>query len=304
MNKLMRKLSISILAVVFAVVAMGATTFAWFTLTNTAKVEQFEVQVTTAAGIELSMDGTSWSSVLTPSQFAAGLTSQSATEPALTAVTTIDGVDFMKLTNLSKAGEGSFAAADAGVDFFEFDIYIRTTQASQKIYLSNANTTVDSTVIPWLVDNDFTPSTGSAVPAGSSLNVYPEDAVRIAFDEASVHVFQVPTAGTNTAGQAFDWDLGALNYYGVDKGYFESAPAPTDPAGDGDDYAFIGTVNPLGTAYTTEVATTSGTATDGYYETTVTVRIWLDGWDQECYNAIFGGLIQINIGFTTDPSAA
>jgi len=304
MNKLMRKLSISILAVVFAVVAMGATTFAWFTLTNTAKVDQFTVEITTAEGIELSLDGTNWSSVITPTQFTAGLTSQSATKPALTAVTTVDGINFMRLTNLSNVGVGSFVGASAGVDYFEFDIHIRTTNPNDEIFLSEGNTSITAQdPISWLVDKAFTPSTGSAVTAGASLTVNPADAVRIAFDEVAVHVFENPTSTTNTSGQAFDWDLGALNYYGKDKGYFEGGATPTDPTGDADDYAFPSdSLKQLGTAYTTKVATTSGSATDGYYETTVTVRIWLDGWDQECYNAIFGGVLEVLIGFTTESS--
>lgn len=301
MNKLMRKLSISILAVVFAVVAMGATTFAWFTLTNTAKLDQFTVEVTTEEGVELSMDQKNWSSVITSTQFNAGLVTQDVTKPALTAVTTIDGAtNFKTLSDLTSLGGGTFAAATAGVDYFEFTIYIRTTTASQDIYLSNANTAIVGTAINWTADKGFTPSTGAAVNAGDSLTVNPEDAVRMSVEGPAIHVFELPVAGTNTGGQGFSWTKGALNYYANKKGYVD----PTDPAGDADDFATTAVLNPLGTAYTTAVAQTGSVAASGYYTTSVTVRIWLDGWDQECYNAIFGGVLNVKIGFTTDSSAA
>jgi len=302
MNKLMRKLSISILAVVFAVVAMGATTFAWFTLTNTAKLDQFTVEVTTEEGVELSMDQTNWSSVITPTQFTAGLLAQKVTKPALTAVTTIDGTDgsFKTLLDLTSAGVATFDDATAGVDYFEFTIYIRTTTQNQPIYLSNANTDIEGTAINWTADKGFTPSTGVAVNAGGSLTVNPEDAVRMAVEGTAIHVFELPGGGTNTSGQGFSWTKGALNYYASKKGYAN----PTDPDGDASDHATTATVRPLGTAYTTAVAQTGSVAASGYYTTSVTVRIWLDGWDQECYNAIFGGVLNVKIGFTTDSSAA
>jgi len=305
MNKLMRKLSISILAVVFAVIAMGATTYAWFTLTNTTTVDQFDVDVTTAEGIELSMDnGVTWSSVITNTQFNAGLTAQSKTKPALTAVASVTGdANFKVLTNLPSAGEGTFDVAAAGTHYLEFNIMVRTTTGGQPIFLSNANTAITSNPIEWLVDKTFTPVSGGEVivpGAAVTYTVNPADAVRISFDEDATHVFETAAVGTNTTGQSFDWSFGALNYYQSDKGYV----SPTNPVNNADNVGATYTLHTLGTPYLTKVATTSATATNGYYQTTITVRIWLDGWDAQCYNAIFGGQLAVKIGFTTLTSAA
>ncbi|HOD11452.1 MAG TPA: hypothetical protein PKH91_11955 [Flavobacterium sp.] len=305
MNKLMRKLSISILAVVFAVVAMGATTFAWFTLTNTAKVEQFQVSVTTEEGIELSIDGgNTWSSTITASQFAAAVTI-----PNLTAVASIDGATaFKRITDLALNGTGTFVDASANNDYLEFNIMIRTTKANQDIYLSNANTKITAdNITNWIIDTTFAPVTEGTnlTPDGSTTyTVNPADAARISFTNAAstTVVFENPAAGTNTLGQSFDWGFGALNYYLNKKGY--SLIAATDPTDDAAHFGEGYETEELETAYQTAITATASSLTLGWAEATVTVRVWLDGWDAQCYNAIFGGVLKVKIGFTTvKPSA-
>ena len=57
MKKLTRKLFISVLVAVFAFVALGTSTYAWITMSNTAEVAAFEATVDAGeAGIELSED--------------------------------------------------------------------------------------------------------------------------------------------------------------------------------------------------------------------------------------------------------
>ena len=100
MNKLMRKLSISILAVVFAVVAMGATTFAWFTITNTARINQFDVYVTAGSGFEIAVtgiDGTpsAWKSTITETEVEAAIGNV-----VLKDLTSTDGVNFYPISKI------------------------------------------------------------------------------------------------------------------------------------------------------------------------------------------------------------
>ena len=65
MNKIARKLVLSALTVVLTVVALGTTTFAWFTLTNTAVVQPFQASIVADTGIEVSLDGVDWYTTLT-----------------------------------------------------------------------------------------------------------------------------------------------------------------------------------------------------------------------------------------------
>ncbi|MGI6728746.1 MAG: hypothetical protein ACOX5P_00560 [Bacilli bacterium] len=57
MRKLTTKLLFAIISAAFALVALGTTTFAWFTISNTASVSQFSAQVTAGQGLEISLDG-------------------------------------------------------------------------------------------------------------------------------------------------------------------------------------------------------------------------------------------------------
>ena len=55
MTKLTRKLLLSVLTVVLTVVALGTTTFAWFTLTNTAQIQSFDAEIIADSGIEIAI---------------------------------------------------------------------------------------------------------------------------------------------------------------------------------------------------------------------------------------------------------
>ncbi|MFA7377032.1 MAG: hypothetical protein WCZ13_05950, partial [Acholeplasmataceae bacterium] len=56
----MKKILLSVIAVVVTVAALGTSTFAWFTLSNRASVGTFEAEVTAGEGIEISLDGVNW----------------------------------------------------------------------------------------------------------------------------------------------------------------------------------------------------------------------------------------------------
>jgi len=60
MRKLTTKLLFAIISAAFALVALGTTTFAWFTLTNEATISQFNAEITAGEGIEISIDGTNY----------------------------------------------------------------------------------------------------------------------------------------------------------------------------------------------------------------------------------------------------
>ena len=55
MKKLTQKLVLSVITMALVVVALGTSTFAWFTLQNTASLEQFSGQVTAGEGMEVSL---------------------------------------------------------------------------------------------------------------------------------------------------------------------------------------------------------------------------------------------------------
>ncbi|MDD3171369.1 MAG: hypothetical protein PHO86_03510, partial [Bacilli bacterium] len=278
--------------VVFAVIAMGATTYAWFTLTNTAKVEQFDIDVTSAEGIELSVVDGVWASTIDGSVIE-GLTGVSGTK--LTAVSTPNGYnEFTTLASLLADGTTATSDAVSGSHYVEFTINIRTRKISEAIYIDETNTTIVSPALSWQPDIAFAIDGSTSVTENSDpFNVYPDNSARMSFTgigTSTVIYEKEATTDNNTSGMSSDWSKGALNYYKAKKGY-TSTTAPTIPA-----YTTID----LGTANTAAITTTSDALNEaGWATTSVVVRIWLEGWDAECYNAIFNGQLQVKIAFTT-----
>ena len=55
MRKLTQKLVLSVVTMALVVIALGTSTFAWFTLTNKASIGAFTGQVTAGEGIEITL---------------------------------------------------------------------------------------------------------------------------------------------------------------------------------------------------------------------------------------------------------
>lgn len=53
MRKMSKKIIVSVLTLVLTVVALGTTTYAWFTVGGTVAVEEFEMKVTSGVGLEI-----------------------------------------------------------------------------------------------------------------------------------------------------------------------------------------------------------------------------------------------------------
>ena len=65
MNKLSRKLLVSLLLLIFSVFALGTATFAWFSLSDTATVSQFDANISSSEGIEVSLGDSNQNSIPT-----------------------------------------------------------------------------------------------------------------------------------------------------------------------------------------------------------------------------------------------
>lgn len=136
MTKLTRKLFISILTVAFAFVTLGATTFAWFTLTTTAKVDTFDAQMMAGTGIEMSLDGgTSFKNYFTEAEILDAITGTPDGDILFNLCTTLDGINMYRHADLTAT---EFTAFDEGekapsTDYIQFDIWFRSpTQDARK----------------------------------------------------------------------------------------------------------------------------------------------------------------------------
>jgi len=351
MSKLSKKLILSVLTLVLTVVALGATTFAWFTLGNEATVGQISGQITSGDGLEVRIaqgqEGQvlnvnsntyefepitgydAWYTSLPSSvlqEFLEKKYNPAASKIDLKGVTSENGRDIKNL-NGYQAEYGSF---------IEFDLEIRS-QFETKVFLSNVNLTGE--VVRWASDADFKLSANedifahdgdAALDNTNSVWVDPSTAARVSVQsDSKTIVYQKPeiaedlTAGSEVARNTItDADnepsiYGAHDYYFVKNGSslvtpLEKAFKVVDNSGtpglaDADSYTLVlpetvigfGAVDSMDDADAILQLEDGG---DGYYYGTVTVRIWIEGWDNEAYNSIFNLNLFVGLSFAKKES--
>jgi len=318
MNKLSRKLFISLLTVAFAVITLGATTFAWFTLSNTARVESFDMQVTAGAGIAISVDDINFSNTLTTAQMLAHITAQGRSI-VLANLTTNDGLNF-------KMMDGNLAiqplAANNG-EYLEFPLYFRTPDQNVSIYMLSTSTSA-STGVSWKNDIQFYyPGYGDGsdnVLVNTTQAYHASNSLRISFENidhykegglatasrASTQVVEFDTTdASNTllrVGASLNLDttpVGAHDYFekktGIELGGVDlpASQLSSELFITMSDVSEVNLANPILNLDEAEVAGDGQT----YYYGKVQIRLWIEGWDPDSINAILSDVISATLSF-------
>ncbi|HBP25957.1 MAG TPA: hypothetical protein DD618_03295 [Acholeplasmatales bacterium] len=325
MKRLTNKLFISILTVAFAVIALGTTSFAWFTLGNTATVSSFNATVTAGEGIEMSLDATAfddpdanWYSTIPTSVINNWLKVGDTGEFRFTHVTTADNETFYTMDDsgaLVLASAGDSAVGDR--EYISFTLSFRSTQtAAPSIYWKDVQLTSNN--LPWRCDvPTFMNGEGVATPNSEVSNYSAANAVRIGVVGSLANIVyeladsetdvEYDIIGNSVLGQVSGTSLEGANgsvayYYAKNDGVYPSgADAVTVPAtitdpdlldvvqAEADPLDLVG--KPLVTL--TQIA-------DNQWFGTVTVNIWIEGWDPDCFNSILKGVITTSLIFSTE----
>lgn len=326
MTKITRKLFISILTVAFALVTLGATTFAWFTLSNKAQVQQFEAQVSAGAGIEISLNGTNFKSTITTSEIQQRIdTNANTSRLAMDDVTSADGLTFKYFDTadpFTVSGETkSIKLKDADEGWIWFDLYFRSPEENVRVYLLN-NSYIKSTGINWVSDAAFQFMSESSVAVGDTRQVYAANALRISMEEYTdivtstdsqtdknegVRVFELepdPDVETNNQvlGTAPKLGYGSVAYYNskypldaLNQDMLDDIQLPKYTVTE-DDLKDPGELNAKQSPNAVAtLRTPSGTPT--YYYGMIKVKMWLEGWDPDMYNSIMADRMQIYLNF-------
>jgi hypothetical protein len=154
-NKLTRKLMLSAFTLLFAVISLGASTYAWFTLSNQAQINAFEAEVKAGEGIEIAITQSGTSTQINAAQWYTGNVPATVVEKAFKdnlfeqfdALTTIDNAaNFVDLAGAKNEGEG----------YISFFVHIKAAEAgdislTQIKLASNKSLTVDG-IEPWTSD--------------------------------------------------------------------------------------------------------------------------------------------------------
>ncbi len=307
MRKFSNKMVLSVLTLVLLVVALGTTTYAWFTVGNTVKLESFETEVTSGHGLEVRyVDGNDieqgfWSRTITSTDMLAllmedyGYTGTWGEKFKLYPVTSTNGTEFKKLSSSYSALE-SAVRADG---FVEFKLKFRTMATGANLVWKNV--TLTSTGVDWAPEVSFTGVGGSTVNTTPDVKYYAKNATRISVNDGTTTVvYELPSteapdySNTQLSNNLPNYTQGAHDYFKRITGTDLATLYGTDGSVV-NGYKAVTTITDLTDAGQTLGALT-GAAEDWQY-LTVTVRIYLEGFDSETFNAILKDKIQVALGF-------
>lgn len=326
MTKISKKAILSILSLVLTFVALGATTFAWFSLGTTATVSPFELDVKGSEGLEIQFgDDSSWYSTINSTLikgYIEGLITAANDESELdelleegrfimNAVTTTTGKKFFTygITGNSMV-HGESQVAVANKDYLSLQFKLRTT-AKQAINITslsvsdNGPATSETQVGYWTADQNFTLAKGSApvtTDPGTRLESHLTDALRVAFVVGeSVVAFENGEIGTNTTGTLAkngENYIGAFEYYAKKSGYGNTDGTITLNPASG--WTPLEAVNNFGSSLNTELFTAPAgeVGEDGYYYHDVVINIWFEGYDNEAFDYVLEQMVSISMAFS------
>ena len=319
-NKLTRKLMLSAFTLLFAVISLGASTYAWFTMSDTAKINSFQGQVKAGQGIEIAI--TTAGDQNGPKEWFTGEISSDIIQQVITtsgfqkfdALTSNDGKTFKQLNSNHQLTD----VTTKGQNYIEFDLHFRAAEAGS---LNLSSLTFDTNTDAKAFQNDqsfLLSSDNKSVDTNNKLKFEVESAARASLsivsktnEESGFELFEdVQENSTEEsdyilAGNdlGFDLENGAFAYYnkksytiGENNAHVGnlSSAGVTEPAG----------VN-VGTTWTEAYPFTVNLPAYNY-ETpnyvTVRVRVWVEGWDGECMNFIFGQQLIVAMDFKFLPT--
>ncbi len=290
MKNLSKKLVMSIVAVTLVVAALGASTFAWFTLSNRASVGTFEAQVSSGEGIEIRLaDTNAWFTDIPSSAIQTYLTNTAGFEK-FKDITSANGKTFTKFNNSGYIQSTS--------DYVEFTLDIRSEQ-NLTVYWTDAVLTEEQAKT-WTPDVNFTHTSG-AVTTSSSLNLRVSNAARISVEgvvnEAPVlYVYEKGNVEGNTVLNETPIVNGSVSYYNAKVQVADRIPTSLTGI----------TLKETFTSFNEDVNLNNAILSlvkaegDTYATGSITVRVWIEGWDADTFNAILNETLRVSLAFEAE----
>lgn len=323
MRKLSKKMMISLMTFALVFIALGASTYAWFTLAQSAQLSDLKVEVSGGTGLEIALEENG----VYKSTWSADELEEHIGDLELSDLTSTDGVT-IKNQSLSAV---EFVKGEKN-SFIEMTFYFKGEPAKKEnvsavgVYLVNKNegasfatasadngTFIVSKGVATKADVAYTNIEGEEVAIGADQNYKAADAVMVSFQDNgkqtdNVKMYDFNAATGSNYNDGFNADAtqlkGAANYYyqktGENPGVggertnlvtaFTAFTDATNVDKPDNDYSLI--------------CALSDANSDGIYEGSVTIRIWIEGFDADCFNAILADEIltqfEFKLGYTNN----
>lgn len=324
MKKLTKRSILAVLALVLAVVTLGTTSYAWFTLGNTVIVSDIELNVQGGEGLEVSYvtnegDEIGYVSVLSTKDLlnylaadydvTLGTDETFANHFEWDAVTSVDGKAFQSFSLDQEERKPDLTPISdtqtLGSGMIEFDLRFRTKAAPTDdtvVGLIWSQVTLTGEPKTWTPEKPFTSSKDETVTVTGEATYNASDAARVSITDTKATdatvVYENGISDTNTvlSNNIPNWSQGAHDYY---KKVTQVDLAKTFGTGFGingtDPYKAVETVTELPTDAVAMF--TEETDSKGYYTADITIRIYIEGFDAEAFNSILSGMIKVGLQF-------
>ncbi|MDD4076830.1 MAG: hypothetical protein PHT03_02505 [Bacilli bacterium] len=200
MKKLTRKTYISIFTAFFIFLSLGAITFAWFTLTTTVKVEEFQAKITSGTGIEVSLDAIAFARNIRNEDIVEQIKTNLKTGNApieLDAVSTSNGYSNFKKINIEDYPDIPILKTLTEADeenpgkWIWFNLYFRTPEPDIWVYLLS-DTDIISEGKLWPADVKYKDAEGfEDITEGTLKRVYASNSLRLSFLTCNINVDKI-----------------------------------------------------------------------------------------------------------------
>jgi len=327
-----RRILLSLLMISLTGAVLSASTYAWFTANRTVTVSDINVNVSASNGIQLSVDGINWKTVVSNDDIMDAVntyedaTNQLPTESnTLAPISTIGEIDtqtgFLKMFSgdISSDEQGNYTLttvrkteSNGNVgDFIAFDLFVQVTEDTPVYFTSNSKVVSYGTstgienaarmafVLEGTVDVGSSASTIQGIKADQGT----EEVVIWELNDDAHTAAAVSNASSNyglttLVGTGNE----ALPYYGV------KSEIPEDL------YLLLNSKNEDYVSLVTPNISTpaSGISADAYESaftlnkgiTKVRVYMWLEGQDVDCENNASGGGVTFSFQMSSNEKAA
>lgn len=312
----LRRLVMSFMSLIISLTIFGTVTYAWFSFATTNILDNLTLNIATGDGFEISLDGINFYRKLPVALIREAL----GDELKLRDVTSPNGIDFYG----GPLGEGQVRE---NVDYASLTFWFRATAADKRfVYLvddvsgdiafdeSADGTYVISKGITWRSDATFQygPDPDDIIYAGGRDVYYGADAIRISFievfdkentldtrfaDELSRFIYD-PSGNPE---RGFGREYGAVAYFRAKRKEDPRIPNLSPEVSyelskfsDANPYIPLSKVSQV-----MQLVRSSKRSPEGktYYMGILKVNIWFEGWDADCFNAIYRDTIRIQLRF-------
>ena len=282
--KATKKLIGAVVALIAALAVSVGATFAWFTSSNTAKVNQFSLNVKSETG-DLFIG-------LKTGELSQGFVNYTPGDVKLSDVTLSADKSFKKRATNTPGATAETAATTS--DYVQFQLFFKSS-ANMDVYLNTGSevtcepdTSNDITIYDTTAQSTVNGSSYGAAITGGKLAASAANAVRISFSTTTAVDSESDKIWEPNADQGYNENNLAADY----EKFLQDGKWPT-PGTPNAASSVVGNVEGLGVAQeTAKILTLSKDV-----ESSVYVTIWLEGTDGDCLNSIFSDVIKTTLVF-------